>query len=76
MATWILRRVLPLQHRPHRICDMSGHRDCSRTCTVRLDREEVRDRVRAITELKLGEKWWFGIMACTRNDPPPQLNIS
>ena len=76
VATFILCRVLPLQRRPHRICDMSGHKDCTRTCTVRLNREEVRDRVRAITELKLDEKWWFGMMAYTRNDPPPQVNVS
>ena len=76
MATWILRRVLPLQRRAHRICDMGGHRDRSRTCTVQLERDEVRNRVCAITELKIDEKWWFGMMAFTRNDSPPQVHIS
>ena len=76
VATFILRQVLPLQFRPHRICDMSSHKDSTRTCTVRLNREEVRDRVHAITELKLDEKWWFGMMAYTRNDPSPQVNVS
>ena len=52
---------------------MSGHLDSTRTCTVKLDRETVRDRVRAITELKLDEKWWFGTQAYTRNYPPPQV---
>ena len=63
VATFIARRVLPLQRRAHRICDMSGHRDNTRTSTVRLDRETVRNRVRAITDLKVDAKWWFGMHA-------------
>ena len=72
VATFILRWVLPLQRRPHRICDMSRHLDCTRTCTVR---QEVRDRVHAITELKIPDKWWFGMLAYTRDDPPPEVTI-
>ena len=35
VATFVLRWVLPLQRRPHRMCDMAGHLDCTRTSTVR-----------------------------------------
>ena len=73
VATFILRRVLPLQRRPHRICDMTGHRDCTRTSTVRLDYDEVRDRVCAITELKILDKWWFGLHPYTRKNQPPKV---
>ena len=73
IATFIARRVLPLQRRPHRICDMGGHRDSTRTSTARLDRGVVRDRVRAITDLKLDAKWWFGLHAYHRDARPPQV---
>src|SRR3954464_12352733 len=32
VATWIQVRVLPLQRRVHRICDISNHRDPTRIC--------------------------------------------
>ena len=73
VATFIVRRVLPLQRRAHRICDMSGHRDSTRTSTEKLDRETLRTRVRAITDLKVDEKWWFGMHAYTRDSRPPQV---
>ena len=73
VATFILRRVLPLQRRPHCICDMGGHLDCTRTRTMKLDRETVRIRVRAISDLKVKDKWWFGLRAYNRDDPPPRV---
>ena len=75
VAAWILRRVLPLQRRAHRICDMSGHLDCTRTSTTRLDRNKVRDRIRHITDLKIDEKWWFGMQPFTRHDRPPRVYL-
>ena len=54
---------------------MSGHLDCTQIFTVRLDRDEVLDRVRAITELKIPDKWWFGMLACTRDDPLPEVTV-
>ena len=33
LAAFMARRVLPLQGRPHLICQMSGHRDPSRMCS-------------------------------------------
>ena len=73
VATWIARRVLPLQRQAHRICDMGGHLDCTRTSTAQMDRDEVRNRIRHITDLKIDEKWWFGMRPYTRQDRPPQV---
>ena len=36
VAAWLYARVLPLQSRVHRICDMSGGRDPTQICTKKL----------------------------------------
>ena len=41
LAAFVTRRVLPLQSRPHLICQMSGQLDPSRMCTKEMPREEV-----------------------------------
>ena len=41
LAAFVARRVLPLQGRPHMICQMCGHRDPSRMCTKEMPHEEV-----------------------------------
>ena len=76
VAMFIQRRVLPLQRRPHRICDMAGHLDCTRTSTMKLAGDEVRERVRAITELTIPKGWWFGMHAYTQKNPPPEVTVS
>src|SRR4051812_14492459 len=41
VATWICRRVLPLQRRCHMICDMSNRLDPTRISTFRMDEDEL-----------------------------------
>ena len=52
---------------------MGGHLDCTRTSTKKLGREAVRIWVRAITDMKVKDQWWFGLRAYNRDDPPPQV---
>ena len=75
VATFVLRRVLPLQRRPHGICDMAGNLDCTRTSTVNLIGDEVCNRVRTITELTIPKGWWFGMHPYTRKKPPPEVTV-
>lgn len=74
VAVFISRRVQPLQRRNHRMCDMSGHRDPTRTSTFELTREQVLDQMLAIAELKLEEGWWFGKEPYSLNRQPPKVN--
>ena len=57
LATFISRRVSPLQHRVHKICHMSGHLDPTRTSTVELDKAQIRKRVKAIARTRMTEEW-------------------
>ena len=61
LLTFTERRVLPLQHRPHLICDMSGRRDHSQTCTKPLSYGEVARLMNHISSYKVSDSGWaFG----------------
>ena len=45
LTTFVVRQVLPLQHRPHKIGHMSGRLDPSRLSTVELEMAEVARRI-------------------------------
>ena len=71
---FILRRVQPFQRRPHRMCDMTNHRDPTRTSTFKLTEDQVRERVRALTDVEVSDTWWFGKKPYSRRRPPPQVS--
>src|ERR1043165_3883946 len=71
VAGWLCRRVLPLQRRCHRICDMSGRLDPTRISTFQMDLEDVLHRMRVITDLKVDVEFQFGLRLYTRRRPPP-----
>src|SRR4051812_41308243 len=71
VAAWLSRRVLPLQRRCHRICDMSGRRDPSRISTFQMDMDEFLHRMKMITTLKVDADFEFGLKAYNRRRPPP-----
>ena len=48
LAAFVARRVLPLQGRPHLICQMSSHWDPSRLCSKDMPHAEVVDMVNYI----------------------------
>lgn len=72
----IERRVLPLQGRPHLICQMSGHRDPSRMCTKEMPTAEVARMVNEISDLKVSEgSWRFRKRLYSRDNPPPAVSL-
>src|SRR3954470_4686849 len=72
-AAFVVRRVLLLQGRPHLICQMSGHRDPSRTCTKDMPHAEVADTVNLIANCGLSGDWQFGMEPYSRATPPPMV---
>ena len=53
LAGFILRRVQPLQRRPHQMCDMNNHQDPTQTSTFKLTEDQVRERVRALADVEV-----------------------
>src|ERR1041385_3365588 len=51
VATWLCRRVLPLQRRCHRICDMHQLLDSTRISTFRINEAEFLRQINSITDL-------------------------
>ena len=49
VAAWLHARILPLQCRVHRLCDMLGPRDPTRICTWRIKTEDLCRRMKDIT---------------------------
>ena len=74
LATFMARRVLPLQGRPHLICQMSGLRDPSRMSTKEMPRKEVANLVNHIAHCEFIEDWQFGKEPYSRDNPPPVVS--
>ena len=75
LSAFVARRVLPLQSRPHMICQMSGHRDPSQLCTKEMPHAEVALMVNYLANCELTEEWRFGKESYSRADPPPMVNF-
>ena len=76
LATFISRRVLPLQRRVHKICHMSGPLDPTRVSTVELDNAQIRRRIKAIARTKMPEEWEWGKEPHSRSNLPPKVSTS
>ena len=75
LTAYVVRRVLPLEARPHIISSMSGHRDPCRMCTWELPDVEVVQLVNYISNCKLSEKeWQFGKRPYSHAHPPPAMS--
>ncbi|XBI57037.1 hypothetical protein VPH35_038518 [Triticum aestivum] len=73
LAAFVTRRVLPLQSRPHLICQMSGQLDPSRMCTKDMPHDEVAYMVNYLANCKLSAEWKFGKEPYCRANPPPTV---
>ena len=76
VAAFMERRVLPLQVRPHMICQMSGRFDPCRLSTKEMPHVEVSYMVNYISNCKLTKEWWYGKGPYSRADPPPMVSFS
>ena len=75
LSAFVARRVLPLQGRPHMICQMSGHRDPSRLCTKEMPHAEVAHMVNYLANCKLTDEWRFGKEPYSCADPLPMVSF-
>ena len=73
LAAFVTRRVLPLQSRPHLICQMSGQLDPSRMCTKEMPQPDAADMVNYLANCQLSDDWQFGKEPYSRANPPPTV---
>ena len=76
LAAFVARQVLPLQGRPHLICQMRDRRDMSRMSTWEMPHAEVALMVNYIANCKLGGDWQYGKAPYSRANPPPVVSFS
>ena len=74
LATFVTRRVLPLQSRPHLIFQMSSQLDPSRMCTKDMPHDEVAYMVNYLANCKLSAEWQFGKEPYCRAHPLPTVS--
>ncbi|KAI4967064.1 hypothetical protein ZWY2020_031088 [Hordeum vulgare] len=75
LATMVVRRILPLQRRPHLVCQMRGRLDPCRLSTKRFTLGAVARRVNLISTARMDEggEWTCGMSPFNRAHPPPML---
>ncbi|KAE8810707.1 hypothetical protein D1007_12507 [Hordeum vulgare] len=75
LATMVVRRILPLQRRPHLVCQMSGRLDPCRLSTKRFTPGAVARRVNLISTARMDEggEWIWGMSPFNRAHPPPMM---
>ena len=74
LATFISRRVSPLQRRVHKICHMSGPLDPTRTSTIELDKAQIRRRVKSIARMRVTDEWEWGMEPYSHSNLPPAVS--
>ena len=75
VAAFMERRILPLQSRPHMMCQMSGRFDPSRLSTWEMPHAEVALMVNYIANCKLAADWQYGKPPYSRANPPPMVSF-
>lgn len=76
LATFVYRRLCPLQRRTHKMCFYGCQFDLNRVSTVRLDQAEVRRRVKSIAKTSMPERWEWGMPAYSwKHRPPPRFTV-
>ncbi|KAK1695347.1 hypothetical protein QYE76_012044 [Lolium multiflorum] len=76
VRTFILRRVLPLQRRADKICQMTVRFDPTRITTFRLYRADVVAKAKQICKIKMPVKWECGLEPHIRKRPPTPQNFA
>ncbi|KAI4994227.1 hypothetical protein ZWY2020_029275 [Hordeum vulgare] len=70
-------RILPLQRRPHLLCQMSGRHDPCWTSTKRFIASTVARGVNQISIARMDDSgnWAWGMAPYSRSHPPPVVSI-
>jgi hypothetical protein len=66
------RRVLPLQRRAHKICQMLGRMDPTRITTHSLSPPELVAKAKKICQNTLKPSGKYGLLPYSRNNSPPR----
>ncbi|KAM0901262.1 hypothetical protein ACQ4PT_020094 [Festuca glaucescens] len=70
VRAFISRRVLPLQRRAHKICQMTGRKDPTRITTFPLRKSDVVLKTKQICKTKMPVDWKWGMQPFSRRHPP------
>ncbi|KAE8812479.1 hypothetical protein D1007_10397 [Hordeum vulgare] len=75
LTTMVVRRILPLQRRPHLVCQMGGRHDQCWLSTKRFTPGVLAQRVNLISIARMDEsgEWTWGMSPFNRAHPPPML---
>jgi hypothetical protein len=73
VRTFITRRVLPLQRRCHKICQMSAPLDPTRISMLELSKPGVVVKVKAIAKTKMPVDWEWDMEPFSRGNAPPDV---
>ncbi|KAE8799687.1 hypothetical protein D1007_24935 [Hordeum vulgare] len=72
LTTMVTRSILPLQRRPHLVCQMSGRYDPCRTSTKRFTPSAMVRGVNLISTARMDDSgsWTWGMIPYNRSRPP------
>ncbi|KAI4983749.1 hypothetical protein ZWY2020_025615 [Hordeum vulgare] len=75
LTIMVTRRILPLQRRPHLVCQMSGRHDPCRTSTKRFTPSAVAREVNLISTTRMDDRGScsWGMIPYNRSRPPPVM---
>ncbi|KAM0901505.1 hypothetical protein ACQ4PT_019952 [Festuca glaucescens] len=76
VRTFIWRRVLPLQRRAHKICQMSGRFDPTRITTFWLSKADMVAKAKQICKTKMPVEWKWGLQPYSRRHPSSPHNFA
>ncbi|KAE8802554.1 hypothetical protein D1007_21743 [Hordeum vulgare] len=76
LTTMVTRRILPLQRRPHLVCQMSGRYDPCWTSTKSFTASAVAQGVNQISAAHMddGGNWEWGMAPYEKSRPPPMVS--
>ncbi|KAK1683551.1 hypothetical protein QYE76_044399 [Lolium multiflorum] len=72
IRTFISRRVLPLQRRAHKMCEMYGPGDPTKITGLPLSKKDVVRKARQICQTAMPEDWEWGLRPFSSTNPPTQ----
>jgi hypothetical protein len=70
VRAFVSRRVIPLQYRAHKICQMIGRFDPTRITTFPLSKSDVVANAKRICKTKMSVDWKWGMQPHSRRHPP------
>ncbi|KAE8801891.1 hypothetical protein D1007_22398 [Hordeum vulgare] len=75
LTTMVTRRILPLQRRPHLVCQMGSRHDPCRLSTKRFTPGAEMQRVNLISTAHMDDSgnWSWGMTPFNRSRPPPMM---